>query len=44
MEFEKLAKIIAEVLNVDANEITLDTTFVDELGADSWMFSDYHGD
>lgn len=35
MEFEKLAKIIAEVLNVDANEITLDTTFVYELGADS---------
>ena len=35
MEFEKLAKIIAEVLNVDANENTLDTTFVDELGADS---------
>lgn len=35
MEFEKLAKIIAEVLNVDANEITLDTTFVDELSADS---------
>lgn len=35
MEFEKLAKIIAEVLNVDANEITLDTTFVDKLGADS---------
>ena len=35
MEFEKLAKIIAEVLNVDANEITLDTTFVDEFGADS---------
>ena len=39
MEFEKLAKIIAEVLNVDANEITLDTTFVDELGADSLTFS-----
>ena len=35
MEFEKLSKIIAVVLNVDANEITLDTTFVDELGADS---------
>ena len=35
MEFEKLATIIAEVLHVDANEITLDTTFVDELGADS---------
>ena len=35
MEFEKLAKIIAEVLNVDAHEITLDTTCVDERGADS---------
>lgn len=35
MEFEKLQRIIAEVLNVDADEITLDTTFVDELGADS---------
>ena len=35
MELKKKKKIIAEVLNVDANEITLDTTFVDELGADS---------
>ena len=35
MEFEKLTKIIAEVLNVDAEEITPDTTFVDDLGADS---------
>lgn len=35
MEFEKLKNIIAEVLNVDANEITMDTTFVDDLGADS---------
>ncbi|MDO4632561.1 MAG: acyl carrier protein [Eubacteriales bacterium] len=35
MEFEKLQKIIAEVLNVDENEITPDTTFVDDLGADS---------
>lgn len=35
MEFEKLQKIIAEVLNVDAEEITMDTTFVDDLGADS---------
>ena len=34
MEFEKLQGIIAEVLNVDADEIT-DTTFVDDLGADS---------
>lgn len=35
MEFEKLKKIISEVLNVDADEITMDTTFVDDLGADS---------
>lgn len=35
MEFEKLKKIIAEVLNVDEAEITMDTTFVDDLGADS---------
>ena len=34
MEFEKLQEIIAEVLNVDADEITMDTTFVDDLGAD----------
>ena len=35
MEFEKLKEIIADVLNVDENEITMDTTFVDDLGADS---------
>ena len=35
MEFEKLKGIIAEVLNVDVGEITMDTTFVDDLGADS---------
>ena len=35
MEFEKLQNIIAEVLNVDPDEITPDTTFVDDLGADS---------
>jgi len=35
MEFEKLQKIISEVLNVDADEITIETTFVDDLGADS---------
>lgn len=35
MELEKLKKIIAEVLNVDEEEITLDTKFVDDLGADS---------
>lgn len=35
MEFEKLKKVIAEVLNVDPDEITMDSTFVDDLGADS---------
>ena len=35
MELEKLQKIIAEVLNVDTEEVTMDTTFVDDLGADS---------
>lgn len=35
MELEKLQGIIAEVLNVDTDEITMDTTFVDDLGADS---------
>lgn len=39
MEFEKLKKIIVDVLNVDENEITMDTTFIDDLGADSWMYS-----
>ena len=33
MEFEKLQEIIAEVLNIDANEITMESTFVDDLGA-----------
>ncbi len=35
MEFEKLQGIIAEVLNIDAEDITMATTFVDDLGADS---------
>lgn len=35
MEFEKLQKIISEVLNVEGEEITPETTFVDDLGADS---------
>ena len=35
MEFDLLKEIIAEVLNVDASEITMETTFVDDLGADS---------
>ncbi len=35
MELEKLQNIISEVLNVDKNEITKETKFVDDLGADS---------
>jgi len=35
MELENLKKVIAEVLNVDPEEITYDTTFTDDLGADS---------
>ena len=35
MEFEKLKKVIADVLNVDPEEITMESTFVDDLGADS---------
>lgn len=35
MEFEKLQNIIADVLNVETDKITMDTTFVDDLGADS---------
>lgn len=35
MEFEKLQEIIADVLNVETDDITMETTFVDDLGADS---------
>lgn len=35
MEFEKLRDIIVEVLNVDENEVTMESTFNDDLGADS---------
>ena len=35
MEFEKLQKIIAEVLNLSEEEIKPESTFVDDLGADS---------
>ena len=35
MEFEKLQGIIAEVLNLEPEEVTMEATFVDDLGADS---------
>ena len=35
MEFEKIQEIIAKVLNIDPSKITPETTFVDDLDADS---------
>ncbi len=35
MEFEKVCKSIAEVLSVDPAEIKPETTFLEDLGADS---------
>ena len=35
MEFEKLKDIIVDVLNVAEEDIKMETTFVDDLGADS---------
>ena len=35
MEFEKLQGIIAEVLNIEPEDLTMAATFVDDLGADS---------
>ena len=35
MEFEKIREIIADVLGCNEEEITAETTFVDDLGADS---------
>jgi len=33
--FEKVKKIIAEQLGVDEDEITMESSFIDDLGADS---------
>lgn len=35
MEFEKLQGIIAEVLNIEPEDVTMAATFIDDLGADS---------
>ena len=35
MEFEKLKEIIADVLNINPDNITPETRFVEDLGADS---------
>ena len=35
MIFEKVRSIIADKLSVDENDVTMETSFVDDLGADS---------
>lgn len=35
MIFEKIQKIISEQLGIDSQEISLESSFVDDLGADS---------
>ena len=35
MEFEKIQEIIADVLNIEIDEIKMESKFVDDLGADS---------
>ncbi len=35
MTFEKIREIIAEQLGIDAETITMESSFVDDLGADS---------
>ena len=35
MEFERVKNVIADQLSVDADEVTLEASFVDDLGADS---------
>ncbi len=35
MEFEKLRDIICEVLNIEPEEVSMASNFIDDLGADS---------
>ena len=35
MDLERLKEIIADVLSIDTNEITMDSSFVEDLGCDS---------
>ena len=35
MEFERVKTVIIDQLSVDADEVTLEASFVDDLGADS---------
>ena len=40
MTFEKVQKILAEQLELDADEITMDSSLVEDLGIDSLDFVD----
>lgn len=35
MELEKIRQIVAEILNIDPETVTADSTFIEDLGADS---------
>jgi len=35
MEFEKVQEVIAEQMDIDKGTITMDTHFIDDIGADS---------
>lgn len=35
MEFERVKNVIVDQLSVDADEVTLEASFIDDLGADS---------
>ncbi len=35
MVFEKIQKILADLLSIDENSITMDSSIIDDLGADS---------
>ena len=37
MEFERVKNVIVDQLSVDADEVTLEASFVDDLGADSLL-------
>ncbi len=37
VDVSKVIDIVAEQLNVDKDEVTEDASFVEDLGADSWI-------
>lgn len=43
MEFERVKNVIVDQLSVDADEVTLEASFVDDLGADSLDVVDLSG-